>query len=603
MAILPMAKVTIAGSDKDQAEILSVLQVFGRCHIIEGESKIAGEVDTSQVPNSQDSLSKRNQRAQRAIDFLVKSRYKRRALSELTNFDFNTTVDTVLALKDKLIELKLALEKLEKRIKIVEPWGDFEFDNLHEMDMYRFWFYQLPVAHKKALEAIKLPWQLVGRTGTKLFIVLISREEPAGDILPVAREHLGSRSLRQLRDEQDHLQEAIDACYLQRTQLTKYLFLLRSHVIQADNVAQFHYVKTQACQQNGFFTLQAWLPRRDFHDLKVLSNKHHFAFIEENPKDTESPPTLLEPPRMFAAGALLSGFYQIPGYKGWDPSIVLFCSFLVFFAMILSDAGYAAVLLILVAGLWRFMGRSVVRPARGLMLMSGLVSLVWGVLVGSYWGFNPPESSILASLSVIDLSNYKAMMQLSCGVGVLHIVLALVISACSHRASHRANYAKGIVNLGWLVGLVTGFSYWLWGHLPILVAGVGASISLIIIGGLISSKESIAGFIKGLVSLTQVTKLFGDVLSYLRLFALGLASASLGLTFNQLALPALSGSGLEVLLGIGIFVIGHLINVLLGVMGGVVHGLRLIFIEFYGWGDLGEGYSFEPFELKEVTYE
>lgn len=109
--------------------------------------------------------------------------------------------------------------------------------------------------------------------------------------------------------------------------------------------------------------------------------------------------------------------------------------------------------------------------------------------------------------------------------------------------------------------------------------------------------------LQGAKSLTQVTKLFGDVLSYMRLFALGLASASLAITFNQLAQANINLGGIALVGGILILLFGHLVNLLLAIMGGVVHGLRLNFIEFYNWSEPGEGYPYAPFETKELSHD
>ncbi|MGD9409517.1 MAG: V-type ATPase 116kDa subunit family protein, partial [Thiohalocapsa sp.] len=106
----------------------------------------------------------------------------------------------------------------------------------------------------------------------------------------------------------------------------------------------------------------------------------------------------------------------------------------------------------------------------------------------------------------------------------------------------------------------------------------------------------------GLLALTQVTKIFGDTLSYLRLFALGLASASLALTFNDLARQVgAQVPGLGLLLQILLLLIGHGLNMALGLVSGVVHGLRLNYIEFYNWALSGEGYPFRPFKKTEMT--
>jgi V/A-type H+-transporting ATPase subunit I len=103
----------------------------------------------------------------------------------------------------------------------------------------------------------------------------------------------------------------------------------------------------------------------------------------------------------------------------------------------------------------------------------------------------------------------------------------------------------------------------------------------------------------GLMGLTKISQAFGDTLSYLRLFALGLASAQLAVTFNDLAIGVREIPGLGMVLALLILVVGHSINIVLGIMGGVVHGLRLNCIEFFNWSLTDEGYSFRPFCKKE----
>jgi V/A-type H+-transporting ATPase subunit I len=107
--------------------------------------------------------------------------------------------------------------------------------------------------------------------------------------------------------------------------------------------------------------------------------------------------------------------------------------------------------------------------------------------------------------------------------------------------------------------------------------------------------------VDGLQGLTGITKAFGDVLSYLRLFALGLASAQLAATFNELAAGAADLHGPGVLLAMLIILVGHGINILLGIMSGVVHGLRLNCIEFFNWSLKEEGYPFQAFSKKADT--
>ena len=108
--------------------------------------------------------------------------------------------------------------------------------------------------------------------------------------------------------------------------------------------------------------------------------------------------------------------------------------------------------------------------------------------------------------------------------------------------------------------------------------------------------------IKGLLGLTRITNCFGDVLSYLRLFALGLATSSLAVTFNELAMQVLSAMpGIGLLFAMFILLIGHGLNFALALVSGFVHGLRLNFIEFFNWSAPEEGIPFRAFAKKEIA--
>ena len=141
------------------------------------------------------------------------------------------------------------------------------------------------------------------------------------------------------------------------------------------------------------------------------------------------------------------------------------------------------------------------------------------------------------------------------------------------------------------------------------MTGVGATF---MVGGLIAvflfsserpllssdPKDYLFRVLEGLQGLTGLSGLFGDALSYLRLFALGLSSAKLSETFNQLGADAWDAAGIGVIASIGIVLLGHTLNLLLSIMSGVVHGLRLNCIEFYKWSLPEDGYSFSAFAKK-----
>jgi V/A-type H+-transporting ATPase subunit I len=298
-----------------------------------------------------------------------------------------------------------------------------------------------------------------------------------------------------------------------------------------------------------------------------------------------------------------------PGYRTWDPSIVVFFSFTAFFAMILSDAGYALILSLILMLSWGKLGssRSGIR-LRSLFTSLTLASIGYGVLVGNYFGVSPPEGSILASWKVLDAMDQGTMMRLSIVIGTLHLTLANLVTAWRLRGSLRA-----LAPMGWVAMILGGVRA---GHAmaravppgPLLPIGIGL---LVAGGGMILRYSSqrppgvgrVSDFgwrlFDGLIGLSGISKAFGDVLSYLRLFALGLASSQLACTFNEIAANIATFRGLGFLAAAFILVFGHGLNFVLAVMGGVVHGLRLNCIEFFSWSLCDEGYPFQSFCKKE----
>jgi V/A-type H+/Na+-transporting ATPase subunit I len=273
--------------------------------------------------------------------------------------------------------------------------------------------------------------------------------------------------------------------------------------------------------------------------------------------------------------------------------------------MILADAGYAALIGLLTLALWKRMDASAAgRRMRVLLVALAGVSFAYGVAAGSYFGFPPPEGGLLARLAVIDVTDFEAMMRVSVLIGALHIAIGLGTVAWLNRGTGRA-----IASLGWIGVIAGGLLFWLGESTAAGTAATAlmvAGLSAVFWGnGSTRPVEKPVDWLwriaDGLLGLTSATKLFGDLLSYLRLFALGLASASLAATFNTLAMDlAASKPGVGVLLAILVLIFGHSINILIGIMSGVVHGLRLNYVEFFGWGLTEEGYPFRAFAKREL---
>ncbi len=597
MSIVSLSKLTLAGLLKERMPVLEQLQTLGCLHLV-SLAGAAREPENVPPAHAVD--------ARRALRYLGDVADKRHQVRADQDFNMPAIVAAVLANRDRLRQANDERDNLVQYIEALTPWGDFRLPGRDALAGRNLWFYIVPERQMHLLDDLSLPWQVVHKDNRRSWVVVIDRDEPPGDVLPVPRAHTGALSLGELYKHLDEAEVELEDAVAERQSLTRWIYLMSRHLARAEDHAALNHAAAQTLIDEELFLVQGWVPEAAVESVGELAREQGLAMLLEEPTPTDHPPTLLDNPESLAAGQDLVGFYQMPAYGSWDPSRVVFFSFAMFFAMILSDAGYALVLGGLLAAFWPRLGRSE-SGLRWRRLCGVLVggSLVWGVLVGSYFGVSPAQESFWGSLKLLDLNDFDTMTKLSVSIGVLHLVLAHLEQLWLKRGRPAA-----WLHVGWIAAMLGGFAMWIgvsqgaphWlGAAGRWVLGLGLVAVFIFASERVvrDPRSALLRLLDGLSALTAVTRVFGDVLSYLRLFALGLASASLALTFNDLARQAGEVQGMGLLFAILILLVGHVLNLMLALMSGVVHGLRLNYIEFYNWALSGEGYAFQPFNKKE----
>ncbi|MBK1723926.1 V-type ATP synthase subunit I [Thiocystis violacea] len=596
MSILPLYRLTLAGLTREQEQVLEQLQTLGCLHLLP-LSPTPKEPERTPPAHALD--------ARKALRYLGDLPEKRRQVRDAAEFDIRATITRVLDNQQRLRDVTDRRDALRQRLTELEPWGDFKLPSEAELAGRKLWFYSVPQRQMRELNDLDLPWQVVHQDHRQSWVVVVHHEEPARDLLPVRRAHTGALSLGEVSRRLEAAELELEDVHAERHALSRWIYLMSSHLAQVEDAARLRYAAAQTREEDSLFLVQGWIAQAAVPGVEALAKAQGLALILESPGPDDRPPTLLDNPPLLSAGQDLVGFYQMPAYHTWDPSRVLFFSFTLFFALILSDAGYALLLAVPLGAYWQRLGHGDL-GRRLRVLAAALVgaSLLWGILVGSYFGVTPAPEGFLGRLKLFDIGDFETMMQLSVGIGVLHLILANAEMALLNRGR-----ALGRVALGWIAVLIGGFMLWLadaggWVELTGQTLVGGGLAGVFLFGSdrpLKGVKSAVWRVLDGLAQLARVTQVFGDVLSYLRLFALGLASASLAITFNDLARQvAESLPGLGLFLALLILVIGHLLNLALSLMSGVVHGLRLNFIEFYNWALAGEGYPFKPFKKAEL---
>jgi V/A-type H+-transporting ATPase subunit I len=601
MAIEPLSKVTLFGPAKAKEAVLHALQELGCAHLVGLDPKPVEEATGAGLSDT----------TRRALRYLRTSPVQRRASGDREAFHDAEVTRRALELMRLQEELENERDELRRRVRELEPWGDFVVPDAGDLGGLRLWFYRLPHRRVDDLRDAGFAWQLVGSDSQHAYLAAAAASPPPE--LPEAPLDLDPRGLNALLARLDEVGEELEEVAWRRAELTRWSILLERDLDAADDEVARRLAAAATLDADRVFALQGWVAHADLSRVEELVARHRLAMTIAPPDPLEIPPTKLDNAGIVRGGEAALRFYVTPGYRSWDPSAVVTFSFAIFFGMIVSDAGYGLLMAMILVFAWRRLGTS--EGGRRLRFLGGasaVASVVWGACVGSYFGLRPTAGSALDWLHLpgLDPTDQSTMMSLCIIIGAAHLVLANLVTAWRYGRSPRA-----LAPVGWaaviLGGLIAGFEWqssfdpegrWIPLDIVILIAGFGSIL-------LFSSPRPwsaapaalLRRLLDGVKAVTGLSQAFGDVLSYLRIFALGLASAQLAITFNSLARSASDTPGFGVLLAALIVVLGHGLNFVLAVMSGVVHGLRLIFIEFFNWSLKEEGHPFLPFAKKART--
>jgi V/A-type H+/Na+-transporting ATPase subunit I len=588
VSIVRLQRMALIGFASDKPRVLQELQEFGCIEIIARQHAHDGEGAGSPAADVRE-----------ALKFLLECPERRRQFPEAGDFDAVALQHSALALQRKLLQLQDEVDGLQGQLALIRPWGDFEFPDPDELGGQRLWFYRVP--HHRVGEFAQLaePWELVRQDHAMCYIVVISPDEPEDTPLP--RERIGARSRRQLEQRLQQAEVEIEEVQEQRAQLSHWCTLLARNLAMLEDQAGRAQAALHTADLDPLFAIDAWVARSQAARLHDYAMERGMVIALRDPLPQENPPTQLDNRRGIDAGEALVNFYMTPGYRTWDPSAIVLFSFALFFAMILSDAGYAALLGMALGAAWRSLGRSEGhRRVRRIAAICTGCALAYGVVAGSYFGLTPSAASLAGRAVLLDINDTRSMMTLSVLIGVLHVSYACLRDALRHGLGTAALAPLGWAAMIWgaalyaasrLLGMASGATPGIW------LGCCGLALVLLFTG---AGEKLPQRALKGALALTRVSGAFGDVLSYLRLFALGLASASLASAFN-----AMAGDVREAVPGVGLFLalcvllLGHALNLLLGLASAVIHGLRLNVIEFFNWGLTEEGKLFRPFAKKE----
>ncbi|MBQ9694353.1 MAG: hypothetical protein IJV69_06315 [Kiritimatiellae bacterium] len=346
--------------------------------------------------------------------------------------------------------------------------------------------------------------------------------------------------------------------------------------------------------------LQGYLPARNVVDVLAKTTAEGWGVVVKDvDPDDPNVPVLLEPPKGFRSiGTLFKGLGILPGYTEGDCSVPFYLFFSLFFAMLVGDAGYGAVMLtgVLTAG-WKLRKRETARPLLLILTVFCLSTILWGVLSGTYFGIAKDAlPKCLSAIPTVDwLGSNDNIMFLCFFIGACHISLARLWNAVLLAPSIKMLGEIGWLGVTWsmfmiVCGIVVSWFAqpdWAWWLL-------GGSAGVILIPLIADIKNE--GINIGMLPLNIISAM-GDIISYVRLFAVGLASVKVAENFNSMALSLDLPLALRIIAVCAILLVGHGLNLAMGALSILVHAVRLNTLEFSNAkGITWSGQPYNPFK-------
>jgi len=369
-------------------------------------------------------------------------------------------------------------------------------------------------------------------------------------------------------------------------------------------------------QTKKVIIIEGWILEKDLNKLKNTLYKKfkELEVVFSDPKETDDIPVALKNNKFVEPFESVTELYGIPKYTEFDPTPLFTPFYFIFFGMCLSDAGYGLVIAVLsYLALKKFKFEGMAKKFFGLFFLGGISTFIMGAIMGSWMGDTLnylPENLLFIKTFLIDkialldpIKNPMPLLLISLSLGVIQIYAGFIIKFIANVKENKIK--TGLMDQGsWLllisgillfviastIGSLAGFKimakYIMWAGLLFLVLTQGRSNKNIIL--------KVAG---GVISLYNLIGYFSDILSYSRLFALGLSTAVLAVVVNNFVMLFKDIPIVGIILAVLVFILGHLFNLVINGMGAFIHSTRLQYVEYFTKFYEGGGTPFKPFKV------
>jgi V/A-type H+-transporting ATPase subunit I len=599
--IVPMKKYSFLIYHKEYTGFLNELRKTGILHVIEKQS---GELADEKLMEQYYLINQYNS----AIRFLQKRAPEDKSGS-VSASDAPKILQEIQNIQSEVENKTQQLSSLKKDIELVRPWGDFSFEDIHKLGEHGFNIRFFICNARKFNDEWKVKYntEIINHYGGSIYFVVIQEDKKDMDIdaeeikLP---ENSFSSLLKKQKDIENILTKSEEIFDLYAE---KYIQLLISERDRLQEQFEFENVvfNTEKQVEEKLMLLEGWVPVDKQKEIDQFLNKSGIFFIISEPGIEDKIPIKLTNSKYSRLFEPIAKLYSLPDYKELDLTPFFAPFFMMFFGFCLGDAGYGLLFLI-VASIIKLRAKSNIKPLLTLIQILGVSTVIFGFLSGTFFGVDLLKADIAFLKSFRDIFlRPEEMFYFALIMGGVQIVFGMFVKILNITKQLGFKYSLSI--LGWIILITSTVLFMLLKNkigpelqiMKYLYFLILASSLVMILFMNNPDKGLLGNFGKGLGDIYfTATGVFGDVLSYIRLFALGISSAILGYVFNYLALE-MSGDTIIVsqIVFLLILVVGHSLNIFMATLGAFVHPLRLTFVEFYkNAGFMGGGSEYKPFK-------
>lgn len=625
MALLEMNKITLIAHASSKSALMKKLQSLGAVEIIPTDLE---ELKAAASPGSLSALESKLSEVREALGLIKKydtdkpsfltpkPSISRQQLNNIDSSKADKVISQIEQLTEEMNSLKSKKQRLKNRISQLVPFKSFDAplesvkDNLYSS----FLLGSIPVDNASRYDEIRANYaedayfetQMEDKESLSVFVAMHkdAAEKLTGELKYIGFSEAFIKDLKGTpanlisgwQAECDTIDSEAATCEERAKTFVKYKMLFW----ELEDFLTGEIERERSIEKLGetgaAFALEGWIVKNDCERVqKALLETAPESYITfREPLEQEIPPTAVKNSRLVEPFEMVTEMYSYPSSRGFDPNAVMSVFYFILFGMMIGDAAYGAIISI---GAWIVLRlkkpTGTFRKVVKIVMYCGLSTIVWGLIFGTVFAI--PSISEIALINPIE--NAMTTLILCLGVGVIHILSGLVVGA--YVLIKRGEILAAVFDkISWIIVLTGG--------VMLAFGGMAAAIGMyMMIGGLVlvlltagrAKKGIFRKFISGFAGVYGATGYISDILSYSRLFGMGLATSVIAMVFNTIA-GMFFGSVIGYIIGGIVLIAGHTFNIAINALGAFVHTARLQFIEFYSKFYEGGGHAFSPLGVK-----